>query len=274
MGVPYAEVIGDPIAHSKSPAIHKFWLEKLGIEGDYRAVRVSPPELPAYLAARRRDPDWRGCNVTMPNKQAIVPLLDEVSPPAWAINCVLPKADRLTGTDTDTDGVREATAHWTIEAPGTLCLIGAGGAAGAFLASIDVACCFDYRLIVRDRAKGARLMAKLDMAEAAFTFEEAEQAIEGCIGVVNASPLGMTGFPPMPEQVLASLCGVGPSGYALDMVTSPADTRFLQSAREAGLLATDGLTMLIGQARAAFALFFGHRPTKACDAALREMLGR
>ena len=56
MGVPYAEVIGDPIAHSKSPAIHKFWLEKLGLECDYRATRVTPGELPAYLAARRADP--------------------------------------------------------------------------------------------------------------------------------------------------------------------------------------------------------------------------
>ncbi len=76
MGVPYAEVIGDPIAHSKSPLIHKFWLEKLGIEGDYRATRVTADELPAYFAARRSDPDWRGCNVTMPLKEAAYQLLD------------------------------------------------------------------------------------------------------------------------------------------------------------------------------------------------------
>ena len=72
MGVPYAEVIGDPIAHSKSPLIHKFWLEKLGIEGDYRAARVRADELADYLEARRADPDWRGCNVTMPHKQAVL----------------------------------------------------------------------------------------------------------------------------------------------------------------------------------------------------------
>ena len=71
MGIPYAEVIGDPIAHSKSPPIHKFWLEKLGIEGDYRATaRHAPTSLPTISRARRDDPDWRGCNVTMPHKQA------------------------------------------------------------------------------------------------------------------------------------------------------------------------------------------------------------
>ena len=74
MGVPYAEVIGDPIAHSKSPVIHKFWLQQLGMEGDYRRTQVRPEELESYIADRRADPDWRGCNVTMPHKQAIARL--------------------------------------------------------------------------------------------------------------------------------------------------------------------------------------------------------
>ena len=97
MGIPYAEVIGDPVAHSRSPLIHKFWLERLGIEGDYRATRATAGELPAYLAARRSDPDWRGCNVTMPHKQAILPLLDDVADDLRAVNCVLPRSGRLVG---------------------------------------------------------------------------------------------------------------------------------------------------------------------------------
>ena len=67
-GMPYAEVIGDPIAHSKSPLIHRFWLEKLAIEGDYRRAHVPAEALPSYLAKCRADPDWRGCNVTIPHK--------------------------------------------------------------------------------------------------------------------------------------------------------------------------------------------------------------
>ena len=72
MSRPYAEVIGDPIAQSKSPAIHTFWLEKLGIDADYRAAHVRAGELAAYLDERKADPGWRGCNVTMPHKQAVV----------------------------------------------------------------------------------------------------------------------------------------------------------------------------------------------------------
>ena len=74
---PYAEVIGDPIAQSKSPAIHKFWLEKLGIAGDYRARHVQPDQLASYVADRKSDPNWRGCNVTIPHKMAITELVDD-----------------------------------------------------------------------------------------------------------------------------------------------------------------------------------------------------
>ena len=74
---PYAEVIGDPIAHSKSPAIHNFWLESLGIEAAYRATLVT--DLDGYFANRRGDPAWRGCNITAPHKRAVIPFLDEAS---------------------------------------------------------------------------------------------------------------------------------------------------------------------------------------------------
>src|SRR3546814_14604741 len=78
MGAPEAEVIGDPVAYSRSPAIHKTWLSALGIQGDYLATLVRASALADHIACRRDDPDWRGCNVTMPHKQAILPLLDHV----------------------------------------------------------------------------------------------------------------------------------------------------------------------------------------------------
>ena len=74
----YAEVIGDPIAQSKSPAIHNYWIDKLGLDAEYRAAHVTSVGLAEYLAQRRADPEWRGCNVTMPHKEAIVPLLDRL----------------------------------------------------------------------------------------------------------------------------------------------------------------------------------------------------
>ncbi|HSM53830.1 MAG TPA: shikimate dehydrogenase, partial [Erythrobacter sp.] len=85
MSLPYAEVIGDPIAQSKSPAIHNFWLGKLGIDAEYRACHVTAAGLADYLDQRRQDSDWRGCNVTMPHKQAVIALLDRLDPLAARI---------------------------------------------------------------------------------------------------------------------------------------------------------------------------------------------
>ena len=92
MTVPYAEVIGDPVAHSKSPLIHNFWLKKLGLEGDYRRTRVTSEELASFLAQRLTDRDWLGCNVTIPHKSAAAGLALEMSPPAdklAAANCLV-----------------------------------------------------------------------------------------------------------------------------------------------------------------------------------------
>lgn len=273
MGVPYAEVIGDPIAHSKSPLIHKFWLHKLGIEGDYRATRASAGELAAYLASRRADPDWRGCNVTMPHKQRILPLLDEVAGELRAVNCVLPRSGRLVGISTDEEGIYEATRHWEVCPTGApVCLLGAGGAAMALVESLDALCYVNFHLVVRDPGKGAAFLDSCAAGGKVFAFEEAVVAMRGATAVVNATPLGMAGFPAMPETVLEGLCGIARDRYALDMVTSPANTAFVKRARALGFTVTDGPVMLVGQARQAFAHFFGPRPSRAYDAGLRKRL--
>lgn len=275
MGVPYAEVIGDPIAHSKSPLIHKFWLEKLDLCGDYRAMRVTAPEMVDYLNRRRRDPDWRGCNVTMPLKQKVVPLLDEVEGGLASLNCVIPGPGGLIGFDTDSAGIAEATVHWKFDPPGeAICLIGAGGAARAVIAALPVECALEVRVLARDPRKGAKLLKSCGVGGAQFWLEEAERAIEGCAALINASPLGMTGFPPMPETVLDAVCGVRREGYVLDLVTSPAQTVLLRRAAAAGLTVADGLAVLIGQARRAFQRFYGLLPSRACDLELRTLLAR
>ena len=129
MTSPYAEVIGDPIVQSKSPAIHGYWLGKLGLEADYRACHVTADGLAAYLAERREDPDWRGCNVTMPHKQAVIALLDRLEIGAemvGAVNTIVPRrrAGRpamLIGSNTDVAGFLEPLQ------PLLLVLIAAGG---------------------------------------------------------------------------------------------------------------------------------------------------
>ena len=274
MGVPYAEVIGDPIAHSKSPLIHNFWLEKLGIEGDFRGIRVAPEQLGDYLATRRFDPDWRGCSITIPHKQAIMPLLDECC--VWltnAVNCVVPREGRLIGHNTDTSGIAKALPQ-TVDTVDPVCLIGAGGAAHAAVAELDMRAVYRFNVIARDPAKARALAEPYGDQGRVFGFDEAPQAFRDCAGLINASPLGMRGFDPMPGAVLDSLRELRSGAFVIDMVYSPVRTPLLERAEALGLFVGDGLTILEGQAEEAFFLFFGAPPPHEHRDALRELLTR
>ena len=279
----YAEVIGDPIAQSKSPAIHGFWLGKLGIDAEYRAAHVRPEALADYIAARRADPLWRGCNVTMPHKQAVMPHLDQIHSPAdtiGAVNTILPLGDgALAGTNTDAAGFLEplrdtlADTHYYRMAR----ILGTGGAARAIIAALADK---GFTLVVagRDPAKARALLDELapkgehhaiDLAHFADPTDFAFDDREGCCDlVINASSLGMTGQPPLPFD----WSHAPPGSIAYDIVTAPRDTAFLQAARAKGLPAIDGLSMLIGQAAAAFEKFFGQPAPRQHDAELRELL--
>ena len=283
MSVPYAEVIGDPIAQSKSPVIHTFWLEQLGLEGDYRRQLVQAGGLADYLASRRADPAWRGCNVTMPHKQAVIPFLDRLDPLAariGAVNTIVPEAGKLVGYNTDAPGFLEplqpllAKTHYFRMAR----VLGTGGAARAIVAAL-AAESMGIVLAGRDPAKARALLDELDpggehhvapldhFADATdFAFDDRE----GCLDlVVNASSLGMTGQPPLAFD----LTHAPPGSVFYDIVTSPLETAFLKAARAAGFGTVDGLSMLIGQADHAFRKFFGATPPRgASDVTLRERL--
>jgi shikimate dehydrogenase len=279
----YAEVIGDPIAQSKSPLIHGFWLGKLGIEADYHACHVKPDDLAAYLAARRADPLWRGCNVTMPHKQAVMGLLERIDPPAdaiGAVNTVRPLGDgALAGTNTDAAGFLEplvadlAATHYYRMAR----IVGTGGAARAIITALADK---GFTLVVagRDPAKARALLDELapkgehhaiDLAHFAEATDFAFDDREGCLDlVINASSLGMAGQPPLPFD----WSHAPPGSIAYDIVTAPLDTPLLQAARAAGHRTIDGLSMLIGQAATAFEHFFGQPAPRQHDAELRELL--
>ena len=245
MGRPYAEVIGDPIAQSKSPTIHNFWLAKLGIDAEYRACRVTGDGLAAYLSARRGDPAWRGCNVTMPHKQAIMPLLhsvEELAASVGAVNTIRPTLDGLQiGTNTDVAGfleplhaVLQQTHHFRMAR-----VLGTGGAARAIVRALADKS-FVIVLAGRDPAKAQALLAELDpggehhaveLAHFAALTDFAFDDREGCCDlVVNASPLGMRGQPPL----VFDWSHAPPGAIAYDIVTNPVDTGFLQAARASG----------------------------------------
>lgn len=283
MNKPFAEVIGDPIAQSKSPAIHNFWLEKLGIEAAYDRQLVTLDGLADYLAARRADAGWRGCNVTMPHKQAIMPLLDRLDPVAariGAVNTVVREDDgALAGYNTDAPGFLEPlrdlldARHYFRMAR----ILGTGGAARAIVAALAGEG-FVIVLAGRDPAKARAMLDELapkgehhaiDLAHFApatdFAFDDREDCLDL---VVNASPLGMAGQPPLAFD----FSHAPPGSVIYDIVTHPLDTPFLKAARAAGFRTVDGLAMLIGQAAVAFEKFFGHAPPRRFDAELRERL--
>jgi shikimate dehydrogenase len=282
-GIPYAEVIGDPIAQSKSPLIHGFWLERLGKPGRFERTHVVADDLPAFLERRRRDPDWRGCNVTVPHKQAVLPLLDRLDPVAariGAVNAIVPDAEgALVGHNTDADGflhplrAQLAKTHLFRMAR----VLGSGGAARAVVAALaDQG--FVIVLAARDPGKARALLDEVapgdehhvaPIAHFAAPTDFAFDDRSGCLDlVVNATLLGMSGQAPLAFDISHA----PPGSIVYDIVYSPLETPLLAAARARGLPTRDGLEMLVGQAARAFTLFFGSPPPIGTEAELRARL--
>lgn len=264
---PYAEVIGDPIAHSKSPLIHRFWLEALGIAGEYHATHVTPDTLADHLAMRRADPAWRGCNVTLPHKLAVMDLVDDpgdVRGSIGAMNTLLARDGRVTGTNTDAAGFYAPIADLPL-AGAEVVVVGAGGAARAVLFALARADVGRVTILARSPLKAAGLLAR-------FGLHGQVKAIDAPLPparlLVNASSLGMTGQP----GLILDLTRLPGDAAVYDLVYAPLVTPLLAAADAAGLETIDGLDMLVGQAAAAFELFFGAAPPRERDDELREKL--
>jgi shikimate dehydrogenase len=279
----YAEVIGDPIAQSKSPLMHGFWLEQLGIGGDYGRTHLKTDDLPAFLERRRADPDWRGCNVTIPHKQAVMPLLDRIDPVAasiGAVNTIVPRDGLLIGHNTDAPGFLEPLRPHLAERHllRTARILGTGGAARAIAHAL-----WDegFTLIIagRDLARARDIASAFKASDAHIcTLDTFARPLDFDWGepgdrldvVVNATSLGMTGQPPLPID----FSNLPPGAIVYDAVYAPLMTPLLAEAKERGHPIVDGLSMLIGQGRIAFEHFFGQVPPSDpdSDAELRARL--
>ncbi len=265
---PYAEVIGDPIAHSKSPIIHGFWAAQLGLDVDYRATRVAPEDLGPWFAARAADPDWRGCNVTVPHKVAA---LDHVADPGdvrgsiGAINTVFRQQDgTLAGTNTDAAGFWSPIAGVDL-AGKPVTVVGAGGAARAILWALARVGVGPVTIMNRNVLKAAGLLATFGLNGQALPLGPA--APPSAL-LVNASSLGMTGQPPLDLDLSA----LPDNAVVYDAVYAPLETGLLAAARARDLDTVDGLEMLVGQAAIAFAILFGAEPPRDRDDELRSLL--
>lgn len=268
--VPYAEVIGDPIGHSKSPLIHRFWLDALDIKGDYRAHHVAADELAAYLTARRGDPAWRGCNVTLPHKKAVADLVadpGDVRDNIGAMNTVLRAPDgSLSGTNTDAGGFFGPLAGLDFSGR-DIAVIGAGGAARAVLFALARMDCGPVTILNRNVLKASALLARFGLKGTALPLDG---RLPPAALLINTSSLGMAGQP----ALNLDLATLPVDAIVYDLVYVPRETALLQAADARGLATIDGLDMLIGQAALAFELFFGVAPPEDSEDELRALLSR
>lgn len=276
MNRPYAEVIGDPIAHSKSPLIHNFWLQKRGIDGEYRACHVRPVELPDYFTNRRKDPKWRGCNVTIPHKETVTDYIDHLWPDTLeigAINTVIKRENQLFGANTDIAGVVQPINILLTALFGSaavpeqrVAIIGAGGAARAAAAAIRSRFPDWPISILARRPEQAQM---IDIKADIRPIEDV--ALTDVTVLINASPLGMIEKPPL-KLSLAAMWGGEIQKIIFDMVYAPLETSLLGEARREGFATIDGLQMLVAQAAEAFELFFGVPAPRDHDDELRALL--
>ncbi|WP_448659370.1 shikimate dehydrogenase [Sphingomonas sp. CJ99] len=264
----FAEVIGDPIAHSKSPLIHKFWIQALGLDADYRAVHVRPEHLSEYVPVALTDEGWRGCNVTIPHKVEIMGFVDDpgnVRGTIGAMNTILRQPDgSVIGTNTDAAGFYAPIADFDLEgAP--VAVIGAGGAARAVLYALKQAGVGEVTILNRSPLKAMGLLSIFGLKGQVLPLDA---AIPPVALLVNASSLGMTGQPPLDLDLSA----LPDDALVYDAVYAPLETGLLAAARARELETVDGLEMLVGQAAIAFELFFGVSPPRDRDAELRALL--
>jgi shikimate dehydrogenase len=254
-------IIGHPVAHSRSPMIHGHWLAEHGLNGSYERVDVPPSEVAAFLD-RIRSGEFAGGNVTVPNKEAVLPLLDHVSETArrmGAVNTIWRQDGKLHGDNTDAFGflahLDDRVAGWDSRV-GTALILGAGGAARAVVHGLAERGVGRIILVNRSPARAQELAAEFGAGVEARGWEEADGLVAASDLIVNTTSLGMRGQPPLE----LNLVGLRPGTIVDDIVYVPLETPLLAQARARGGVSVDGLGMLLHQAIPGFERWFGVRP--------------
>ena len=263
-------VLGWPVGHSRSPLLHGHWLKRYGVAGAYVALPVRPEDFESALKALPLL-GFAGCNVTVPHKEAAFRLVDHVDPSAarlGAVNTIVVRPDRtLEGFNTDGEGFLrhlEASAPEWRAAGRPVLVIGAGGAARAVVGVLADAGVPEIRVANRTGARAEALAAEFGRPLMAWPWSHRVEGLAGCSLVVNTTQLGMDGWPALDLPLDA----MPEDGVVYDIVYTPLETPLLATARRRGLTTVDGLGMLLHQARAGFAAWFGVEPV--VDEALRR----
>jgi shikimate dehydrogenase len=274
-------IMGWPVTHSRSPALHNFWIDEHGIDGAYVPLAVRPEHLAQALRALPAL-GFRGCNLTLPHKQAALSIVDRVDPLArriGAMNTVVVAADgSLEGSNTDVFGfrenLRERAPDWSASA-GPAIVLGAGGAARAIVTALIEARVEEIRLVNRTLARAERLADDLTSPATRITihpWSERDTVQRDSGLLVNTTSLGMTGEPELDLE----LTHLPQRAVVVDIVYVPLETALLTAARQSGHPTVDGLGMLLHQGRPGFEAWFGSpvQAKRELRAAVLTTLGR
>ena len=253
-------VIGWPIAHSRSPLIHGYWLKKYAIDGAYTKEAVPPEEIAAFLSSLAAK-GFVGCNVTVPHKEAAFAAADETDATARAVgaaNTLWLDGDKLCATNTDTYGymtyLELAAPGWNRDAP--VCILGAGGAARAIVYGFLEAGVPEVRVFNRTRTRAEVLAQQLGPRVKVYDWAERTKRAREAAVLVNTTSIGLGGD----GSVDVDLSQVNDACVVSDIVYVPLETPLLAQAQARGLRTVDGLGMLLHQAVPGFETWFGVRP--------------
>lgn len=260
--IPLAGVLGNPIAQSKSPRLHRHWLRKYGLLGDYVPLHVTEENLETVVRAMPKM-GFVGANVTLPHKIAVMQFADKITDRATLIgaaNTLTFKDDgKIIADNTDGYGfmanLKQNAPDWD-PTSGPAVLLGAGGAARAIIVALADAGVTEILLTNRTRTKADALRAEFGTRIRVVDWVQAGNILEGAATVINSTSLGMTGN----AALRIPLDGLTKGTLVTDIVYSPLRTRLLEEAEAAGCTVVDGLGMLLHQGVPGFERWFGVRP--------------
>jgi shikimate dehydrogenase len=262
-------LIGFPLSHSLSPKLHTAALQACGLQGDYSLFPIHPDDKQALkdLLARIRSGEIHGLNVTIPHKQNVIPLLDDLTPTAKAIgavNTICLRESKLIGDNTDATGFLIDLNHFLannqseIADRKSVIVLGAGGSARAIVYAL-LNNGWNVTLAARRIEQAQELAAQFENVNALElnlqTFQLSNLQL-----IVNTTPLGMT--PNIDQSPLPENLSLPSNVFIYDLVYNPRETKLVRNARAQGLQAATGLGMLIEQAALAFELWTGHNPSR------------